>query len=166
MIEQSDEFTIVDRRATTEEAGSSSETFSAPETPPAETADSTASDASPSDNMMPETEAVEDEASADEMNLPDPSMLFAMVAMQMPTRDLAAALIGIFDGHAWRAMGLVADPRTGEAAKDMPTAQLAIDCVQFLLGKVESRLSENERREAQRRLSDLRMNYLAKMRES
>ena len=64
-----------------------------------------------------------------------------------------------------RAMGLVSDPRTGKSEKDLSAAQLAIDCVQFLIGKVENDLSESERRDAQRRLNDLRMNYVAKLRE-
>jgi hypothetical protein len=97
--------------------------------------------------------------------MPDPAYLLSYVALQMETKDLVAALSTIFDGHAWRALGLVADPRTGAVQQDLPTAQLAIDCVQFLLGKVESDMTEPERRDAQRRLNDLRVNYLGKVRE-
>ncbi len=98
-------------------------------------------------------------------DLPDPATLFSYVAMQMDTAALAMALTAVFDGHAWRALGLVADPRTGTAQKDLPSAQLAIDIVAFCLSKVEGALSESERRDANRRLTDLRMNYLAKLRE-
>ena len=62
-------------------------------------------------------------------------------------------------------MGLIANPVTGESEKNLPEAQIAIDCVQFLFGKVENDLGAEERREMQRRLNDLRMNYLAKVRE-
>ena len=93
----------------------------------------------------------------------DPEMLLSMAAMQMPTRQLALSLVSLFDGHAWKSMGLVADYVTGETKEDLPSAQLAIDIVQFLLGKVESDLSESERQEAQRRLKDLRINYVNRL---
>lgn len=98
--------------------------------------------------------------------MPDPAALLSYVTMQMDVKTLASALLGIFAGQAWRAMGLVADPVTGQTEKNMPEAQIAIDCVQFLLGKVENDLAEPERREIQRRLNDLRMNYVMKMREN
>lgn len=104
--------------------------------------------------------------SQEEPFAPDPAMLLSIAAMQMDTRELAITLVAVFDGHAWQRMGLVANPLTGESQQDLPAAQLAIDCVQFLLGKVESSLSDEERREAQRRLNDLRMNYLAKRRDA
>ena len=93
----------------------------------------------------------------------DPEMLLSMAAMQMPTRQLALALVSLFDGHAWKSMGIVADYVTGETKEDLPSAQLAIDIVQFLLGKVESDLPESDRQEAQRRLKDLRMNYVNRL---
>jgi hypothetical protein len=104
-------------------------------------------------------------AADDEPGMPDPALLLSLAAMQLDVSTLARLLISVFDGQAWRAMGLLADPRTGEARKDLPSAQLAIDCVQFLLGKVEAGLPDDERREVQRRLNDLRMNYLSKLRE-
>lgn len=96
----------------------------------------------------------------------DPIMLLSLAAMQLDARTFAQSLLGVFDAYAWQAMGLVANPATGEAQKDLPAAQLAIDCLQFLLSKVDADLSEPERREVQRRLNDLRMNYVAKLRES
>jgi hypothetical protein len=102
----------------------------------------------------------------DERSLPDPSFLLNMATMQMEARALLQALIPVFDGYAWRSMGFVADPKTGDTNKDMASAQLAIDTVQFLLSKIEAQLSETERRDTHRRLSDLRMNYITKLRES
>ena len=106
------------------------------------------------------------EAGDDAMPMPDPGALLAYVAMQMDVRTLASTLLGVFAGQAWQAMGLVANPVTGQTEKNLPDAQIAIDCVQFLLGKVDADLSAEERREIHRRLNDLRVNYLAKVRES
>ena len=99
-----------------------------------------------------------------EPHMPDPSALVAMVAMHMKTVDLLQVLLSVFDAHAWRSMGLVAD-HTGEINKDLPAAQTAIDCLAFVLGKVEGLLDDTEKRDVQRRLTDLRMNYVAKVRE-
>jgi hypothetical protein len=106
----------------------------------------------------------EDATPSSEAQMPDPSALVAMAAMHMPTTDLIHVLISVFDAHAWRSMGLVAD-HSGEVRKDLPSAQVSIDCLAFLLGKVESSLDDAEKRDVQRRLMDLRMNYVAKMRE-
>ena len=96
----------------------------------------------------------------------DPTALLAFGAMQVETHELVRALFAIFDQHAWLALGLIADPRTGEPRADLPAAQLAIDCAHFILGKVDAGLTDSERRDAHRRLNDLRVNYLAKLKES
>src|SRR4051794_732691 len=66
---------------------------------------------------------VGDESNADsskvsDPQLPDAASLVAMAAMHIGTTDLIRVLVGIFDAHAWRAMGLVAD-HSGEVRKDM-----------------------------------------------
>jgi len=129
---------------------------------------STAAEDINAENMDTEdsTLSPDDEAEGAGEAVPDPAAFLAYVTMQMDVRSLASALLSVFDGQAWRAMGLVADPMTGQTKKNMPDAQIAIDCVQFLLGKVENELPEPERREMQRRLNDLRMNYVMKLRES
>ena len=116
-----------------------------------------------SDTTPIEESAVSPNQETENMPRFDPEMLLSMAAMQMPTKQLALALVSLFDGHAWKSMGLVADYVTGETKEDLSAAQLAIDIVQFLLGKVESELSESERQEAQRRLKDLRINYVNRL---
>ncbi len=161
-------FTVVDRRVASqgdaEVAGdTSSENHPGilPEQPEA-------SEASPTDVETSETAPQGTNTSADgqdETALPNAALHLSMAAMHLKTKDLVNALIPVFDAHAWQNMGLIANPMTGEANKDLPAAQLAIDAVQFLLGKAENSLSDTERRDLQRRLNDLRMNYLAKLRE-
>lgn len=162
--QESSGFTVVDRRraAQTEADDAAESSAETPSQVPDE--DPAATTSAPSENAA--SAATTDEAELDESSfLPDPVTLLALAAMQLETRNLAKALLAVFDGHAWRHLGLVASPGTGETQKDLPSAQLAIDCVQFLLTKVESDLTDAERRESQRRLTDLRMNYLAKLRE-
>jgi hypothetical protein len=165
MIAQDSEsaaFNVVDRRtgsnAATDE-GVVQETNAEVELSPAADPEP----ATESAESKPESDSTTDDF--DERSLPDPTFLLTMATMQMETRALLQALIPIFDGYAWRSMGFIADPKTGETNKDMTGAQLAIDTVQFLLSKVEAQLSEHERRDTHRRLSDLRMNYITKLRE-
>jgi hypothetical protein len=88
-----------------------------------------------------------------------------MAGMHLPTVQLIRVLVTVFDAHAWRSMGLVAD-HTGEVNVDLPAAQTAIDCLAFLLGKIDSSLDAAEKRDIQRRLMDLRMNFVSKSKEA
>ncbi len=97
--------------------------------------------------------------------LPDPGFLLNMAAVQMDASALSKALIPIFDQYAWSSMGFVADPVSGEIKVDLPAAQLSIDAVNLFLTRIQGSLPDLERRDLQRRLSDLRMNYLAKVKE-
>jgi hypothetical protein len=162
-------FTVVDKRRAAQEAASSEASSSAatePESSSPSTDEIQQAAEAPGDPLTeaPETDDLTEEQQQ-EQELPDPALLLSMAAMHLDTPSLIATLLAVFDGHAWRSLGLVAHHATGEVKKDLPSAQLAIDCVQFLLSKVETRLSPSERHDLQRRLSDLRMNYLAKLRE-
>ena len=129
-----------------------------------DTSDSEATAGAPAEDSL-FTDDIEN-SNTSSPGLPDPSFLINMAAVQLDTVSLIESLIPIFDQYAWSSMGFVANPRTGEPMKDMATAQIAIDTIQFLLSKVESRFSPTEKRDHMRRLSDLRMNYLAKLKES
>lgn len=111
-----------------------------------------------------ETPQVEKAATteAEEQSVPPPEMLLPLVALQMETRELVKGLVPIFDAHAWRALGLHANPKTGQTEENLPVAQLAIDCMQFFLEKSEAVLAEEELREWRRRLTDLRLNYIGR----
>jgi len=112
----------------------------------------------------PDDAESEGEAGQQDPLFPDPSSLVAMAGMHLPTAQLIRVLLTVFDAHAWRSMGLVAD-HSGEVNLDLPAAQTSIDCLAFLLGKIDSSLEATEKRDIQRRLMDLRMNFVAKSRE-
>jgi len=115
------------------------------------------------DAPVEETDPLDADAQPSQQ-MPDASSLVAMAGMHMETEPLVRVLVSVFDMHAWRSMGLVAD-HSGEVKKDLAAAQTAIDCLAFLLGKIERSLEDGERRDIQRRLTDLRMNFVAKSRE-
>ncbi|HLH80503.1 MAG TPA: DUF1844 domain-containing protein [Chthonomonas sp.] len=141
MEDQAPEFRVIDRRASAA-AGREEESSSA--------------EASPSQPTTDTSSSKSDEG------MPSPEILLPLVALQMEVKQLAMALVGVFDAHAWRALGLHANPKTGQTEENLPAAQLAIDCMQFLLSKMEGDLPEQELRELRRRLTDLRLNYAAR----
>ena len=157
------DFTVVDRRQTAQaeetppsgaptEAASSDLNSEAPQQEPATL---------PVSGIEPDAEP-----DADPYGLPDPALLIAMAAMQTSPQELMGLLAPAFDSQARRALGLIADTQTGELSQDMDTAKAAIDAVQFCLGKAESTLEAAEYREMMRRLNDLRLTYVAKLKTS
>ncbi len=99
-------------------------------------------------------------------NLPDPMMLLSMAAMQLNPVQMATLMIPLFDGQARVALGLIANYSTGQQEANLAHAQLAIDSMAFFLGKATSELEAAEVREMQRRLNDLRLNYLERAKNS
>jgi hypothetical protein len=57
-------------------------------------------------------------------------------------------------------MGLVVDPTTKQLAKDLPQAQLAIDCLASLIGHLAPFAEHGEREHLEGMLADLRINYV------
>ena len=95
--------------------------------------------------------------------LPGPDFLLNMAAVQTDCFELMKHLVPIFDQYAWAAMGFVANPKTGETEQDLVEAKAAIDAVQFFMARIESTLDDALLKDMQRRLSDLRINYVNKL---
>lgn len=66
---------------------------------------------------------------------------------------------------AWQKLGLQPDMITGTIHKDVAEAKVAIDLVAHLSSQVEPKLDEEDRREMQKLVSNLRLNYVDKSRE-
>ncbi len=98
--------------------------------------------------------------------IPDMRSMISWAAMQLTPTELAQVLLPVFDARARVALGLLGDPRTGQAEENLPDARLAIDAVQFFLSRVEGQFAESDRRELQRRLADLRMNFVSRQSKS
>ncbi len=81
----------------------------------------------------------------------DVSSFLAMVVQQM------AEL-------AWQKMGLQPDPITNAIARDMEQAKLAIDAAAALAPVLEAKLDDEDKRQIQNLVRDLRVNYVEKSR--
>jgi hypothetical protein len=81
--------------------------------------------------------------------------------------ELAAYCTGMLINEGFQRLGLIADPQTGKATLDLPSARVAIDCVAALVQVIDepsSTLPEPVRREVKRTLNDLRLNYIERNR--
>ena len=74
--------------------------------------------------------------------------------------DLVESMIGVLAGEAWKWMGLVVDPATGQLRRDLDKARLAIDCVDALFKNLDPFLDEDRRRRIRTVISDLRLNFV------
>lgn len=78
----------------------------------------------------------------------------------LSVRDRLLMSIDILHQGAWIALGLIADPATGQVQQELGQAKAAIDSVAFLAGQVEHDLDDETRRELKNLVSDLQLNYV------
>lgn len=67
---------------------------------------------------------------------------------------------------AWAKLGLQPDPITGVMGLDLEQARTAIDAVSALAPILESNLSEEDKRQVQNVVRDLKLNYLNKSKDA
>jgi len=74
--------------------------------------------------------------------------------------DMLRAAIGLFAQEAWIALGL--QPRYGatETTMDLRCAKVAIDTTQMLVEQLGDEADPGEKREFERALTDLRVNFM------
>jgi hypothetical protein len=82
--------------------------------------------------------------------------------VDISTLDLYPLLqffITILSEKAWRYIGLRVNPVTGDKETDFGRAHATIDCILFLLDKLEQNLTENKRNQLRNLVTDLQINY-------
>ena len=68
-------------------------------------------------------------------------------------------VITLLHEQAWHLLGLVPHPITRKYNKDLEQAQVAIDCVAFLAGKLQGKISDDEMRRLRALVADLQLNF-------
>lgn len=76
--------------------------------------------------------------------------------------DHIAVLLDQMAGVAWQKLGLQPDMVTGKIEPDLDQARVAIDVVSFLAHKLEPQLDEDDRRQIQSLVRDLKINFVQK----
>jgi hypothetical protein len=81
---------------------------------------------------------------------------------QEPVDVLTVALwmVEELQAQAWMKMGIWKDPISGELRTDLPQAKIAIDCVAALTEVLKPHIPESQRRDLERLLTDLRLNFV------
>ena len=73
---------------------------------------------------------------------------------------LLGIFINILSEQAWQFMGLRVRPATQKIEKDLDRAKIAIDCIAFMIEKIESQLSDVEKPKMRGLLTDLQINFI------
>lgn len=81
--------------------------------------------------------------------------------MSLDTYVLLSLFIKILSSQAWQYMGLRIKPGTDKVEKDFERAKIAIDCIAFLIDKLETHIQENEYKRLKNLLSDLQINFVS-----
>lgn len=131
----SEEYTFVDKRRAAAPGGEPAEAQSSES--PAETA---------SGETIPEDETVD-------KDIQDASS----------THQIALYALGLLQMNALQQLGLISEPKTGKAERDLAQAKVAIDCVSAIAGVLDSSDSTLEprlRMDLRRIVTDLRLNFV------
>ena len=78
----------------------------------------------------------------------------------LDTYSLMGIFINLLGIQAWRDMGLQTNPKTNEINIDFERASTAIDCIEFLIKKLEPKVDPAERPKLKSLLSDLQINFV------
>ncbi len=77
--------------------------------------------------------------------------------------DLLTSFCAMLIGQGWQKLGLVVDPATGDIAQDLEQARLAIDSLAALADQLGEHLTDEEKRELDAALANLRLNYVQRV---
>jgi hypothetical protein len=71
--------------------------------------------------------------------------------------------IGMYIEQAWVHLGVRMDPTRNRVEQNLPCAKVAIDTVEFMARQLQPDLDENERKDLDLALANLRMNYVQRV---
>lgn len=78
----------------------------------------------------------------------------------LDTYVLLGLFINILSEKAWQHMGLRVKPGTDDVEKDFERAKVAIDCITFLVDKLEPHIQDGEKNRLRNLLTDLQINFV------
>ncbi len=76
------------------------------------------------------------------------------------TKDILLMTILSLEAKAWAYLGLTTHPETQKPKKDLNEARLAIDAIDALFKLIEPHLKDEEKKDIQVRLTNLRLNFV------
>lgn len=73
---------------------------------------------------------------------------------------LLELFIGVLSEQAWQYIGLRVKPASQKVEKDMPRAKVAIDCISYMIERLELQVSDAEKNRLRALLADLQINFV------
>ena len=122
--------------------------------------DETANDAKADDTTDSTATDSEEAPAQEEVGEEAEKTLGAGPSMEVDVFDMLRATIGLFIQEAWYALGVQARPGTKEVATDLRCARVAIDTTQALIEQLGDEATEEEKREFEQVLANLRVNFV------
>lgn len=84
--------------------------------------------------------------------------LFDITSLDIYT--LLVLFLNILSTQAWQHLGLRVKSGTNKIEKDLERAKTAIDCIAFLIKKLENHIPQNEIKQLKNVLTDLQINFV------
>lgn len=78
----------------------------------------------------------------------------------LDTYSLLTVFIGILSVQAWQDMGLRIMPGKDKIEKHLDRAKTAIDCISYLIDRVDAHVSDEEKTRLRSLLADLQLNFV------
>lgn len=77
----------------------------------------------------------------------------------LDTYALLRLFVSILSAQAWQHLGLRVKTGTDKTERDFGRARVVIDCIAFLVDKLETHVADQEKSEMRRLLADLQINF-------
>jgi hypothetical protein len=74
--------------------------------------------------------------------------------------QLLGLFIGVLSEQAWQYIGRRVRPASQKVEKDMPRAKVAIDCISYMIERLEPQASDAENNKLRALLADLQINFV------
>jgi hypothetical protein len=74
--------------------------------------------------------------------------------------QLLELFIGILSEQTWQYIGLRVRSSSQKVEKDMPRAKVAIDCISYMIERLEPQTSDAEKNRLRALLADLQINFV------
>ena len=101
---------------------------------------------------------MDDEKQEISNNEEEPTTVVNIAALD--TYTLMRIFIGLLANQAWQDIGLVMNPQTQKIEKNIERAKTSIDCIAFLIEKLEPQIQNEEKEKLKSLLTDLQLNFV------
>lgn len=108
---------------------------------------------------MSEQEKLNEQAGSAE----DQEKFKEQMAQQFKLENILKSFVSVLAQKGWESMGMMENPYSGKTEESLANAKICIDTVDFIFNRISDRFEEKERSEIRASLTNLKMNYVSKV---